>query len=66
MPRIVKMYNTSRKGLAHNMGSLFGLKAPKKKKTSDEKAEDVGKKVLPKTIDVITKRKKALADIPYD
>ena len=66
MPKVVSMYNTSRKSLKHNMGSLFGLKATKKKKTSDEKAEDVGKKVLPKTIDVITKRKKALAEIPYD
>ena len=66
MPRVVDLYNKSRSGLKHNMGNLFGLTAPKKEKTATEKAEDVAKKVLPKTTSILEKRKKALEAIPYD
>jgi len=65
MARVVKLYNKSRKGLAHNMGSLFGMKAPKKEEPKPV-AEKVVEKVLPETTSAIQKRNKALADIPYD
>jgi len=65
MPRVVKMYNKSRKDLKHNMGSLFGLKAPKKEEEKPP-AEKVAEKILPETTSIIQKRKKALKETLED
>ena len=70
MPKVTKLYETSRKGLAHNMGGVFGdpsKKAKKKvEKTVKVKPEPVpsvepksAPKVVPKVDEALRKTKYA-------
>ena len=63
MPKVVGMYEKSRRGLAHNLGGFFGK--PKKKEEEPKpkgKIGDVGKEAM----SAIERRKRALAEAMKD
>ena len=49
MPKVTKLYETSRKGLAHNMGGVFGDPSKKAKKVAKVKSVPKVDEALRKT-----------------
>lgn len=63
MPKVVGMYETSRKSLKHNLGGFFGKPKKKEKEPKPKgKISDVGKEAM----SAIERKKKALAEAMKD